>query len=212
MPRARASPTPSTARRSSIVAASSFWQAAEVLDQPVDDPRGQPRHPGEQPEAARADGGVERVGRGGQAVAAGDGGEVEQFGGRQGAQVGEHLVDRPGRPATRRQVVADQQAAVLLDAGEHLVELQRQQAAVGAELDDESLDLVGDPPDHLQPLADAHRVADRDEVLDLQRRQRAGDLVEAQLVALEGGQRLVGPGEDRRRVLEGVPPARRRRR
>ena len=112
-----------------------------------------------------------------------------------------------GRRPPRGQVVADQQPAVLLDAGQHLVELQREQPAVGAELDDEALDLVGDAPHHLQPLADAHRVADGDEVLDLEGRQRAGDLVEAQLVALERGQRLVGAREDRRRVLEGVPPA-----
>ena len=96
-----------------------------------------------------------------------------------------------------RQVVADDQGAVGVDAGHQLVELQGEQPAVGAELDDVAGDLVGDPADHLQPLHDGDRVADGDQVLDLQRGQRAGDLVEAELVPLQGGQGLVGPGQDR---------------
>ena len=54
--------------------------------------------------------------------------------------------------------------------------------------------------------SDRGDVADGDQVLDLQRGQRAGDLVEAGLVALERRQRLVGPGEDRCRALEDVAP------
>ena len=104
-------------------------------------------------------------------------------------------------------VVPRDQLPLRLHAGQQLVQLQGQQPAVGAELDDVALDLVGDPADHLQPLGDAHRVPDGDEVLDLQRGQRAGDLVQAHLVALQGGQRLVGPGQDRRRVVHDVPPA-----
>ena len=73
---------------------------------------------------------------------------------------------------------------------------RREQAAVGAELDDVVGDLVADPAHHLEALQHAGDVADGDEVLDLERRQRAGDLVEARLVALEGLQGLVGPGQD----------------
>src|SRR4051812_2060905 len=144
-------------------------QPTEVVDQPIDDAGGQPRHPVQQPVPAGADGGVQRVGRGRQAVAAGDGGQVQELGCRQGPQVDEHLLDGARTAAAAGEVVADQQPAVLLDPGEHLVELQGQEPPVGAQLDDEALDLVGDAPDHLQPLADAHRVAHGDQVLDLQR-------------------------------------------
>ena len=104
-----------------------------------------------------------------------------------------------------RQVVADDQGAVGVHAGHQLVELQGEQPAVGAQLDHVAGDLVGDPADHLQPLHHGDRVAHGDQVLDLQRGQRAGDLVEPQLVALQGGQRLVGPGQDRGRVVQDVP-------
>ena len=105
------------------------------------------------------------------------------------------------------EVVAHDELALAVDAGHELLELQRQQAAVGAELDDVALDLGGDAPHHLQALADRHGVADRDEVLDLERGQRAGDLVEAQLVALERRERLVGARQDRGAVVEDVAPA-----
>ena len=105
------------------------------------------------------------------------------------------------------EVVAHDELALAVDAGHELLELQRQQAAVGAELDDVALDLGGDAAHHLQPLADRHRVADGDEVLDLEGGQRAGDLVEAQLVALERRERLVGAGQDRGAVVEDVAAA-----
>ncbi len=60
----------------------------------------------------------------------------------------------------------------------------------------------GDAADHLQALGHRGDVADRHQVLDLQRGQRARDLVEAELVALQGRQRLVGAGQDRGRVLQ----------
>ena len=96
------------------------------------------------------------------------------------------------RPAG--QVVADDQLALGVDAGDQLLELEGEQPAVGAELEDVVLDLAGDPDDHLESLRDDRDVAHRDEVLDLEGGQGAGDLVEAQLVALEGGERLVGAG------------------
>ena len=142
----------------------------------------------------------------------GDGGEVEQLERVERVEVVEHVLDRPGPAAGGgRQVVAGDQLTVGLDAGDELVELQREQPAVGAELDDVALDLAGDPAHHLEPLGDGGDVAHGDQVLDLQRRQRAGHLVEAQLVALEGGQRLVGPGQDLGRVLEHVALTGRRR-
>ena len=95
----------------------------------------------------------------------------------------------------------------MLDAADQLVELQGEQPAVGAELDDVTVDLAGDAADHLEPLSDRRDVANRDQVFDLEVGQGAGDLVETQLVALEGGQRLVGPGQDRGGVLEHVAAA-----
>ena len=103
-----------------------------------------------------------------------------------------------------RQVVADDQLTLGVDAGDELLELQREQATVGAQLEHVVLDLGGDPGDHLQALGHHRDVAHRDEVLDLQGREGAGDLVEAQLVALEGRQRLVGPGQDLPGVLQDV--------
>ncbi len=81
---------------------------------------------------------------------------------------------------------------------------RREQPAVGAELEHVVLDLARDPGDHLEALGDHGHVAHGDEVLDLQGGERAGDLVEAHLVALEGGQRLVRAGEDLARALEHV--------
>ena len=105
------------------------------------------------------------------------------------------------------QVVADDQLAVVAEAAGQLLELEGEQPAVGAELDDVAGDLVADPADHLEALQHAGDVADGDQVLDLERGQGAGDLVEAQLVALEGRQRLVGAGQDGAGVLEDVAPA-----
>ncbi len=85
-----------------------------------------------------------------------------------------------------------------------LLELQGQQPAVGAELEHVVLDLAGDPGDHLEPLGDDRDVAHGDEVLDLEGGQGARHLVEAELVALQRGQRLVGPRQDLAGVLEHV--------
>ena len=94
------------------------------------------------------------------------------------------LVD-PLRVLLARQVVADQQLGQTLCAAEHLVELQAEQPAVGAEFDHVAGQLVGDPADHQQPLQHRHRVPQRREVLDLQRGQRPGHLVQPELVALQ---------------------------
>ena len=186
-------------------AESSCWRPPKCSTRRSTTVRGQPRHLGEQPVAARGDGAVEVLA----------GAEAERAGHR-----------RPGRPGRwgraprarssivsgvvwRRlpagQVVADDELALGVDAGDELLELEREQPAVGAELEDVVLDLAGDPGDHLEALRDDGDVADGDQVLDLQRREGRGDLVEAQLVALEGRQRLVGAGEDLAGVLEHVP-------
>ena len=54
---------------------------------------------------------------------------------------------------------------------------------------------IGDAADHLGPLEHRGDVADRDQVLHLQGRQRGADGVEAGLVPLEDLERLVGPGQ-----------------
>ena len=129
--------------------------------------------------------------------------QVEQLVGGQLGQALHDLFQLPVRGAD--EVVLGHQAAVVLDAAHELLELQQHEAALGAELDDVLLDLVGDAPHHLGPLEDRDGVAHGDEVLDLEGRQRAGDGVEAVLVALQGLQGLVGlgqhPGDGLERVL-----------
>ena len=86
--------------------------------------------------------------------------------------------------------------------GEHaageLFELELDEPTVEAELDDVALDLLGDAAHHLRALEHGDDVADRHEVFDLERRERAGHAVEARLVATEDLQRLVGAGEHAR--------------
>ena len=76
-----------------------------------------------------------------------------------------------------------------------------------AELDDVALDLARRSAAPSRVAGRRGGVAHGDEVLDLERGQRAGDLVEPHLVALEGGQRLVGARQDRGGVLEDVAAA-----
>ncbi len=125
---------------------------------------------------------------------------------RQRVQLRQRLVHRAGPLRRRlRHVVPDDQLPLLLDPDRQLVQLQRQQSPVRAQFDHVLGDLGRDPADHFQPLRDRRHVADRDQVLDLQRRQRARDLVEAQLVPLQRGQRLVRPRQDRPGLLQDPP-------
>lgn len=118
-------------------------------------------------------------------------------------ELGERLVDRAGALGGRLgHVVPYDEFTLGFDAGDQLVELKREKAPVGAELHHVLGDLGGDPAHHLQPLGHRRDIADRDQVLDLEGRQRARDLVEAELVALQGRQGLVGAGEDRGGVFE----------
>ena len=192
--RARASPTPSTLTRSAMLARMIFgsrpkrsitWSAIDVR---------QARDAREEAVAARLHRRVEVE----------IGGEPEQR--RDDAQVEEILVGDVGElvdhdvEAARLgldEVVAAHEPALVLDAAGELLELQRDEAAVVAELDDVALDLVGDAAHHLGPLEHGGHVAERHEVFHLERRQGAGDPVEAGLVAAEDLERLVGAARTR---------------
>ena len=73
----------------------------------------------------------------------GAGGEVEQIGRRQRAEVVECLLDRK-RFAGGFDVVTYDQRAVVAESGDEFVELQRHQPSVDAEFDDVGGDLLAD--------------------------------------------------------------------
>ena len=77
------------------------------------------------------------------------------------------------------EVVLGDQAAIVLDAADQLLELEQHQPAVGTELDDIALDLVGDAAHHLGPLQHRRDVTHGHEVFDLERRERSAHRVEA---------------------------------
>ena len=104
------------------------------------------------------------------------------------------MTSSSSKSAGRLEVVLGDEAAVVLDAAHQLLELQQDQPAVGAELDDVALDLLGDAAHHLGPLQHGDDVADGHEVLDLERRQRAAHRVEPVLVALRGSAAPGRPG------------------
>ena len=123
-------------------------------------------------------------------------GQVHQRVGRQRAQVGDPLVVG---------VVAQDQRQALGDAGAQLLGLEVDEPAVGPELDEVALDLLGDPAHHLARLEHRHDVAHRDRVLHLEPGQRRQGVVVAGAEALQGGQRLARavdePAGRLRRVL-----------
>ena len=110
------------------------------------------------------------------------------------------------------EVVLDEQATIVFDAGHQFEQLQLHEAALDAELDDVELDLGRDAPHHLGALQHRDHVAQRDEVFDLERGQRRAHLVEAMAVALECLQRLVGAEHDVGRRLQDALWSRSRRR
>ena len=195
-----------------MLAASSFCRVAEVVDQPVDDGAGQPRAPWPAAGSRAGDRAVSRCSPCAEARAPGRRPPTSSSSvGVERVELGEHVVDRarPARPVG--QVVADDQLAVVVDAGRPARRAAGRAAGRRCRARRRSPRSRGRCADHLEPLRDRGDVADGDQVLDLERGQGAGDLVEPQLVALERGQRLVGPGQDRAGVLEDVPDARRRR-
>jgi hypothetical protein len=178
-------------------------QRAEVLDQPVDDDARQARDAGEEPVAAGADRALQRVPDDGEAQAARHRGEVDEVGGGQLRQALQDVLDR-SRVAAGADVVADDQLPVVADPAGQLLQLEGDEAAVGAQLDGVLLDLGADPAHHLQALEHRGDVPDGHQVLDLQGGEGAGDLVEAGLVALQRLQGLVGAGQDLAGVLQHV--------
>ena len=115
----------------------------------------------------------------------------------------EGLVEVPRSSSS--EVVLDDQAAVVLDAAHELVELEADEPAVDAELDDVALDLLGDAPHHLGALQHgARRRAAVTRSSTSSGRERGRHVVEAVLVALERLQGLVGPVEQARDRLERV--------
>ncbi len=113
--------------------------------------------------------------------------------------------------AAGRQIVRDDQVEFVVDLAVQLVELQPQQSGVDAEFDDHRLDLVGDAVDHLAALDDRDDVAQCDDVFHLDRGEVRDGVVEADLVALERLQGLVGAVEQVADLLE-LPLACHRRR
>lgn len=99
----------------------------------------------------------------------------------------------------------EHEGQVIAQSGRELLELEAEQASVDSELEDVVGDLAADPAHHLETLQHARDVADGHQVLDLQCREGAGDLVEALLVSLERGEGLVGAGQDVAAVLEDHP-------
>ena len=164
-----------------------------MLHDGVDHGLGQPGHLRQEPVASGLDAGVEVIGVEGQVQDPRHALEVEEVVGVQRGQAPHGLLEVPAGVLV--EVVLEHEAAVVLHAGVELVEVEADQAPVVAELHDEAFDLGGDPPDHLGALEDLHDVPDRDQVLDLQGGEVAGDLVEPAAVALEGPERLVGTVE-----------------
>ena len=148
-----------------MVARMIFWRLPKRRDDALDDRLGQAGDLGEEPEAARLQALVEVELLVGQVQRGADRLEVEQV---LGAEVGEgleRLVDVP--VGVLVEVVLDHEAPVFLDAAHQLVELEADEAAFGAELDDAELELLGDPPHHLGALQHVDDVAHGDEVLHL---------------------------------------------
>ena len=114
---------------------------------------------------------------------------LEQFGGREPVEFLQHLRDAPGTWVCG-EVVPDPQGPVRFHPCHQFIELQGEQATVGAEFDHVPLDLVGDPTHHLQPLHHGHGVPDRDQIFDLQRGQPLG------IRLREAERRLARPGRD----------------
>ena len=189
MARARASPTPSTPTRSEMLARMIFgsrpnrsitWSAIVSGRRGIRFEQAVPArlhrrveiHLRREPQQRRHDAQVEDV-------LVGEVGELV-----------DHDFERPVRRL--EEVVAPDEPPVVLDAAGQLLELELDQSTVVTELHDVTLDLVGDPPDHLGPLEHRRDVAERHEILHLEGRQRPGDPVEARFVPTEDLERLIG--------------------
>ena len=112
-----------------------------MVDQSVDDGAGQSRAPCSAGGSPRAHGGVERVPDDAEAHDPRDGARSSSSVASE-RQAAEQLRDVVRR-RTGAEVVAYDQLAVGAETADELVELQGEQAAVGAELDDVAGDLLG---------------------------------------------------------------------
>src|SRR5213079_2254728 len=129
------------------------------------------------PVAAGLDYGVERVHAAGEADDPGDLAEVDQFRGAEVHQGAHGFFDVFGG-CVRAGVVADDDVAARAAAHGEFIELQGQQPAVLAELQDVLRDFLGDPADHFLALQGDGDVPDGHHRLNFQGRQRAGHLVQ----------------------------------
>ena len=133
--------------------------------------------------------------------------------GSHGPEVGQ-VVSRQGGEGHERalqplvlvvgQVVEQHELAVVVDVLEQLVHLQADEVGLGAQLDDRGLDLLGHAADRLAALQHGGDVAHGDQVLDLQRGERGGGVVQADLVALQRLEGLVAADQQPRDLLERV--------
>jgi hypothetical protein len=88
---------------------------------------------------------------------------IEQFVGIKALQT-----DETERGGAGWAIVPLQQTAQLIDSGAELMELQREEPPVRAQLNNIGVQLVLEPPHHLQPLRNKRKVSDRYLVLDFQ--------------------------------------------
>src|SRR5450631_53219 len=143
-------------------------EAAEMVDQAFDDGAGESGNLGEQSVATGADRCVEGIAADDESHRFGARGKVEKLDRGELHQVAQDLDDGV-TVGCGIEVVADHELTVVAQATGQLFELKREQAPVGAKLDDVAVDLLLDPPDHLEATEHSGHIADRDEILDLQR-------------------------------------------
>ncbi len=89
------------------------------------------------------------------------------------------------------QVVTHDVASLVLDAGHELLQLQKHQAPVGAQLHHIALDLFGYAAHHLGPLQHGDDVPDGHQILHFESGEIVGDAVEPDPVPLERLEGLV---------------------
>src|SRR5919109_4850041 len=177
-------------------------EAAELVNDLLDDELRQPRDAAQDPVAAGRHGIVKRVDLAVVAEQLGEAPEVQEVLVGQPAD----LVQRAGEclVAVLGEVVVHERGLVGGGADHRLLELHLDEPALGAELDDVALDLDGHARHELRALEHREDVVQRGAALELERGQAGRDLVEARAVLVERRQRLVGLGQDDRDVLEDV--------
>src|SRR4051794_31392656 len=124
-------------------------EISEPVDDLVDDTVGEPRDLRQQAVAARLQADLE-IDAAGEVQHRRDDLEVEQI---VGVELGQRFEGVAHVPlGIGMEVVEDHETAIVVDATHELFELQPNEAAVDAQLDDVTLDLLGDAADHLGAL------------------------------------------------------------